>query len=90
MAPPEKKTAVLEALLRSVVKYTDHHVDTGILGTRYILDVLTDNDQAEVAYRMATHKSYPGWGYMLAEDATTLWERWEKLTGPAKIGRAHV
>jgi alpha-L-rhamnosidase len=27
---------------------------------------------------------------MLAEDATTLWERWEKLTGPAMNSQNHI
>ena len=88
--PPEKKDKVLESLLQSVVRLQDFHVDTGILGTRYILDVLTENGQAEAACRMATHKSYPGWGYMLAEGATTLWERWEKLTGHAMNSQNHI
>jgi alpha-L-rhamnosidase len=39
---------------------------------------------------VATQKSYPGWGYMLAEGATTLWERWEKLTGPAMNSQNHI
>lgn len=90
MVPPEKKDKVLESLLQSVVRLQDFHVDTGILGTRYILDVLTEHGRAEAAYRMATHKSYPGWGYMLAEDATTLWERWEKLTGHAMNSQNHI
>jgi alpha-L-rhamnosidase len=90
MVPPEKKDKVLESLVQSVVRLQDFHVDTGILGTRYILDVLTENGQAEAAFRMATHKSYPGWGYMLAEDATTLWERWEKLTGHAMNSQNHI
>ena len=90
MVPAQKKDKVLASLLQSVIRQQDFHVDTGILGTRYILDVLTDNDQAEVAYRMATQKSYPGWGYMLAEDATTLWERWEKLTGHAMNSQNHI
>jgi alpha-L-rhamnosidase len=90
MVPPEKKDKVLESLIQSVVRLQDFHVDTGILGTRYILDVLTENGQAEAAYRMATQKSYPGWGYMLAEGATTLWERWEKLTGHAMNSQNHI
>jgi alpha-L-rhamnosidase len=90
MVPPDKKAKVLDSLLQSVVRLQDFHVDTGILGTRYILDVLTENGQAEAAYRMATQKSYPGWGYMLAEDATTLWERWEKLTGHAMNSQNHI
>ena len=90
MVPPAKKGKVLESLLRSVVRQQDGHVDTGILGTRYILDVLTRNGQAEAAFRMATHKSYPGWGYMIEQGATTLWERWEKLTGAAMNSQNHI
>ncbi|MGD1009057.1 MAG: family 78 glycoside hydrolase catalytic domain [Candidatus Aminicenantales bacterium] len=90
MVPPGKKGKVLESLLRSVVRQQDGHIDTGILGTRYILDVLTRSGQAETAFRMATLKSYPGWGYMIEEGATTLWERWEKLTGPAMNSQNHI
>jgi alpha-L-rhamnosidase len=90
MVPPDRKAKILESLLDSVVRLQDYHVDTGILGTRYILDVLTANGEAETAYRMATQKSYPGWGYMIAEGATTLWERWEKLTGHAMNSQNHI
>jgi alpha-L-rhamnosidase len=90
MVPPDRKAKVLESLLDSVVRLQDYHVDTGILGTRYLLDVLTANGAAETAYRMATQKSYPGWGYMIAEGATTLWERWEKLTGHAMNSQNHI
>jgi alpha-L-rhamnosidase len=90
MTPPEKKAKVLDSLLRSVVRQQDGHVDTGILGTRYILDVLTWNGRADVAYKMATQTSYPGWGYMIEQGATTLWERWEKLTGPAMNSQNHI
>jgi alpha-L-rhamnosidase len=90
MVPPEKKPKVLESLLKSVVRHQDCHVDTGILGTRYLLDVLTANGQAETAFRVATQRSYPGWGYMIEEGATTLWERWEKLAGPAMNSQNHI
>jgi alpha-L-rhamnosidase len=90
MVPDEKKEAVVSSLVRSVVLQQDGHVDTGILGTRYLLDVLTENGHAGTAWRAATHASYPGWGYMLAEGATTLWERWEKLTGPAMNSQNHI
>jgi alpha-L-rhamnosidase len=90
MVPEDRKAKVVASLLQSVVRQQDYHVDTGILGTRYILDVLTEAGEVEAAYRMATHKSYPGWGYMIAEDATTLWERWEKLTGHAMNSQNHI
>jgi alpha-L-rhamnosidase len=90
MVPAGRKDKVVASLLQSVERQQDYHVDTGILGTRYILDVLTEAGHGEAAYRMATHKSYPGWGYMLAEGATTLWERWEKLTGQAMNSQNHI
>ncbi len=90
MVPADRKDKVVASLVQSVVRQQDCHVDTGILGTRYLLDVLTANGQEEAAWRVATQKSYPGWGYMLAEDATTLWERWEKLTGPAMNSQNHI
>ena len=90
MVPPDKKDAVLGKLLHAVVNLSDEHVDTGILGTRYLLDVLTDHGHADVAWRVATRTSYPGWGYMVAEGATTLWERWELLAGNAMNSHNHI
>ena len=90
MAPPDRKPKVLESLLRSVVRQQDGHVDTGILGTRYLLDVLTGNGHAETAYRVATQRSYPGWAYMIEEGATTLWELLEKLTGQSLNSQNHI
>jgi alpha-L-rhamnosidase len=90
MVPENKKDGVLKSLVESVALRQDSHVDTGILGTRYILDVLTDSGQAETAFRMVTHTSYPGWGYMIEEGATTMWERWERLEGPGMNSHNHI
>jgi len=90
MVPADRKDKVVASLVQSVVRQQDYHVDTGILGTRYLLDVLTEAGEAETAYRVATRASYPGWGYMLAEGATTLWERWEKLAGFAMNSQNHI
>jgi alpha-L-rhamnosidase len=45
---------------------------------QYMLNALTDAGRADVAYAMASKKDYPGWGYMLENGATTLWETWKK------------
>jgi alpha-L-rhamnosidase len=44
----------------------------------------------EVAYRIATQESYPSYGYMIKEGATTLWERWEKLEGSGMNSHNHI
>ncbi|MBC7188028.1 MAG: family 78 glycoside hydrolase catalytic domain [Calditrichaeota bacterium] len=90
MVPAEKKAAVIEKLVHSIVTEHDSHLDTGILGTCYVLDVLTDNGHAELAYTLASQDSYPSWGYMVREGATTLWERWEKLTNRGMNSQNHI
>ena len=90
MVPPDEKAHVLSRLLHGVVAEQDYHLDTGILGTRYLLDVLTENGFADVAYRVASQRTYPGWGYMVEEGATTLWERWEKITGGGMNSHNHI
>lgn len=90
MVPEEKKNLVLERLLNSVVDSQDSHLDTGILGTRYLLEVLSQNGCEEIAYKVATQQTYPGWGYMISEGATTLWERWEKITSGGMNSHNHI
>jgi alpha-L-rhamnosidase len=88
--PEEKKEKVLGRLVESVVRDWDYHADTGVLGTRHLLDVLSENGRADIAYRIVTQEDYPGWGYMIKEGATTLWERWEKLSGGGMNSQNHI
>jgi len=90
LVPSEKKDTILKGLLHSIVKEWDYHLNTGILGTRYLLDVLSRNGGEEAAYKIVTQTSYPGWGYMVEEGATTLWERWENLTGNGMNSHNHI
>ena len=52
------------------------HLTTGILGTKYMLDILSQRDQTDLAYRIVTQPDFPGWGWMMKNGATTLWEHW--------------
>jgi alpha-L-rhamnosidase len=90
MVPENKKSAVLENLFENVEVTHDCHVSTGILGTRYILDTLTKCGRADLAYRLATQTTYPSWGYMIKEGATTLWERWEYMAGGGMNSHNHI
>ena len=67
----------------------DYHLTTGNLCTKYLMEMLTRYGHAETAYRIATQKTYPSWGYMLENGATTLWERWEYATGDAMNSHNH-
>jgi alpha-L-rhamnosidase len=90
LVPAEKKQAVLQSLIDDIVVLHGKHVNTGIIGTRYLLDVLSDNGYADLAFQLVTQTTYPGWGYMVKEGATTLWERWEYLTETGMNSQNHI
>ena len=51
---------------------------TGIFGTRFLLDELSQHGRHDLAYALADRKTFPSWGWMLENDATTLWESWKE------------
>ncbi|RZJ78945.1 MAG: hypothetical protein EOO20_27340, partial [Chryseobacterium sp.] len=53
------------------------HIDVGVLGAKAILNALSDNRQAETAYKLASQDTYPGWGWWIVNGATTLHENWD-------------
>ena len=75
MTPADRQAAVLANLVRDIEK-RDNHLSTGFLGTGYLLPLLTSRGRHDVAYRLATQRTYPSWGYMVEQGATTIWERW--------------
>lgn len=53
------------------------HLDTGILATPLLLDVLTKYGRADLAFSIMNQRDFPGFGdYILGKKATTLWENW--------------
>jgi alpha-L-rhamnosidase len=54
-----------------------------------VLEALTKYGHGDLAFKIATQETYPSWGYMLANGATTLWERWENLTGRGMNSHNH-
>lgn len=80
IVPKEKVPRVVENLVQDVQK-NNGHLTTGNLCTKYLLEALVANGKIDAAYEIVTQTTYPSWGFMLANGATTLWERWEHLTG---------
>ena len=75
LVEPANKARVLSNLVAAVEK-TNNHIDTGILGAKYLLNALLENGRADVAYRIASQKDLPSWGWWIEQGATTLWEQW--------------
>jgi alpha-L-rhamnosidase len=88
VVPQDKMQRVVASLVKAVHENQDH-LTTGNLCTKYVLEMLTKYGYGDLAFKIATQETYPSWGYMLANDATTLWERWEPLTGAGMNSHNH-
>lgn len=75
LVEPENESRVLSNLVANV-ESRNGHIDTGILGSKYILNALTAGGRSDVAYQMASQKDLPSWGWWIGQGATTLWEEW--------------
>jgi len=87
--PTEKEGGAWGRLFDDVVYKHNSHLTTGIIGTKYIMELLTRNDASDLAYDIAVQTDYPSWGYMIKNGATTLWELWQKREGPSMNSHNH-
>jgi alpha-L-rhamnosidase len=76
LLPAGGEEKALKMLVEQIHAKKDH-VSTGIFGTKYMLEVLSDHGLSDLACKVALQKDFPGWGNMLEKGATTLWEHWE-------------
>jgi len=75
LAPAAERAKVVKQLVAEVEK-ADFHLDTGILGAKYLFRALSDGGRHDLAYRIACQTTPPSYGDWIARDATTLWEDW--------------
>lgn len=59
---------------------------TGFLGMSVIMDALTENGMADVAWDLFLSHGYPSWLYEVDQGATTIWERWNSYTKDKGFG----
>jgi len=85
----EKEGGAWGRLFDDIVYKHNSHLTTGIIGTKYIMDLLTRNGASDLAYDIAVQTTYPSWGYMIENGATTLWELWQKREGPSMNSHNH-
>lgn len=76
MVPDSIKNDVVKNLVTDIISRGNGHVTCGVIGISWLQRVLSDNGFADIAWLLATTKSYPSWGYMAQNGATTIWELW--------------
>jgi alpha-L-rhamnosidase len=73
--PPQKEQAFADKLA-DLIKQNGGKLDTGFLGTPYLLDALSENGHEDLAYHLLVQPERPGWMYEIKNGATTIWESW--------------
>jgi len=83
----EDRTLLLKNLMGMLNGQYNGKMAFGLIGMRWPMRVFSENGAEDFAYQLATSRAYPGWGYMVEQGATTMWEEW---TGQAKKSQNHV
>ncbi|WP_303923944.1 family 78 glycoside hydrolase catalytic domain [Draconibacterium sediminis] len=77
MGVPEAEYERVIKALKENIKKNNGHLDTGIFGTQFFFEVLTENGMHDLAYEAMNKKEEPGYGRWLTLGATTSWEHWD-------------
>jgi alpha-L-rhamnosidase len=80
LVPAERRAAAAEVLAQDI-RRRGMKLSTGFLGTPYLIDALADAGCWEEVAGLLLQTGYPSWGYMVAKEATTMWERWNGDVG---------
>jgi len=80
LEPASLRAAMIDRLTENIHAHGDH-LTTGFLGTPFLLFVLDENGQTDLAFKLLLSDTYPSWGYMVSKHATTWWERWNGDAG---------
>jgi len=76
IVPEADRQGVTDCLIESITGQYENHLHTGNTGTTCLIDKLTDLGHGDVLWKIVTNATYPGWGFMVGEGATTIWESW--------------
>jgi alpha-L-rhamnosidase len=76
--PADDRNAAKDSLLKAVRNGPSGHFNTGIFGTKYVLETLSENTSPENVFNIVNSTAFPGWGFMIDNGATTIWETWKE------------
>jgi alpha-L-rhamnosidase len=78
IVPASETMAARDSLLQALANGPAGHFNTGIFGTKYIMEALSQYDSPDRVFDIVNSTEYPGWGYMIDRGATTIWETWKE------------
>lgn len=91
MVPKGLEDKVMESIINKTMNECGGHVSTGVIGIQQLMRCLTEYGHGDLALKIASNDTYPSWGYMYRNGATTIWELWNGNTAdPAMNSGNHV
>jgi alpha-L-rhamnosidase len=85
LVPDDMQARIFKQLVDKIEQESRGHIGTGLVGGQCLMRVLSDHGRPDLVYTLATQTDYPGWGFMLAHGATTIWELWNGNTADAAM-----
>ena len=62
---------------------------TWTIGPKTILNALSENGYADLAYEVASQETFPSWGWWIVNGATTFYENWP-IDAKSDISANHI
>jgi alpha-L-rhamnosidase len=91
LVPEGYEQKVFDNLVGRIEGEFNSHVSVGLIGIQFLMRGLTAYNRTDLAYKIATNRTYPSWGYMIDNGATTIWELWNGNTAnPSMNSGNHV
>ena len=91
LVPKEEEQRVFSSIVDKTENEFGGHVSSGVVGLQVMMRTLTEFGRPDLALKIASDDTYPSWGYMAANGATTIWELWNGNTAdPAMNSGNHV
>lgn len=75
LVPEGHRAQVLKTIVDDI-ENRNGHLNTGIIGTKYLWPVLVEGGYDDLAFKVATRTTFPSYGYWLNNGSTTLLEEW--------------
>ena len=91
LVPDGEEEKVLQNIVDVTKNKYNSHISCGVIGMQHLMTCLTRLGHLDLAMQIILQKDYPSFGYMIENDATTIWELWNGNTAdPAMNSGNHV
>jgi alpha-L-rhamnosidase len=90
LPPTDARPAVWRRLEREILVVRGGHIHAGITGGAFLFKLLMEARRDDLIHTMVNQREYPGWGFMLAKGATTIWEIWEDEARHSRLHSSYL